>query len=1046
MKLLTIKGLHLLCLMLTTVCLYAQEVVVSGTITGSDNQQPLEGVSVKVKNSNLGTSTNDKGQFTLKAPSAEAIISITYVGYAVFERKIGTNPDFTISLTRLNEQLEEAVVIGYGTKKRVNVLGSVASIKGDQVEDLPVANLGAALINRLPGVGVNFASGKPGASTSVNIRGASTFPGASLVGATADPLYVIDGIIVTKEDFDNLDASLVEDINFLKDASAAIYGAAGAKGVVLVTTKKGKPGKPKISYSGYYGNNTEAVKPKIMNAYQHAKMLNDGYELTGAPLTQRFSQADLDFLATNPYKSWYDELWKPSNIMRHTLNVSGGSERITFFAGGNYFEQDGNYGGITVRKYGFRMGTTSKIVDGLTANVVFASDFSHTNRNTLKGASDETDDLSIRAIYLTPQWVPLTQNGIPVAWNGPNPPGNWNPVALFNSGNYKRSNSQGLSVNASLEYKPTFLKGLTARVQYGKLARNTNGKEYFPPYRVGNFVRGGQNGLLFTEQLNASTPYQTVSNSDQLAEGSDVTGNYQIIGTLSYGLHKNNHDFDILAGFDQSSASSSNIFIYKNGQLVNGVDQFWAFSNVGQTIRNPQYSESVKRSFLSRINYSFKNKYMMELITRYDASSNFAPENRWGLFPSLGLGWKISEERFFQEQFRFINFMKVRANYGLVGEDRVANRLWQERFTQTTGMLFGTTVTNGLDPNVSPNRNITWEKARTFNLGFDAAVLNNKVNITYDFFHRYNFDGFDRLDNGVLPPTSGLATAVVNYGQRISWGHEFSVGYKTRINRNWQINADINWGFGNSQLIQAYYNPARLGTTGTDEMGILIGRDPRRYNSTNYGYIAKGILRTQADVDALLVKNPNYLIGGQKPQVGFMDFEDINGDGRIDDRDITTMFDRTTAITTFGATFTIQYKTFKLQTNMNLRIGGKVIYDAEARKVPTTTQNGPAFWADSWTPDNPNAKFPRADAPLARENSTFWAVSGTQSRINNMVLSYAMPKELSSKLRIPEFRAFITGTNLWNLINPLKYKDPYTSNFASYPTLRSLSLGLNVTL
>lgn len=1030
-----------------TVALFAQEVTITGTVTNKENNQALEGVSVRVKNSKTGTVTNERGEFSIKAPSSESILTFSYVGFTVYERKAGESGSLTVSIEKNNDQLDEVVVIGYGTKKKVNVLGSVASIKPSQIEDLPVANLGSALINRLPGVGVSFASGKPGSTTTITIRGASVFSGASAVGATADPLYVIDGIVATREDFENLDASLIEDISFLKDASAAIYGAAGAKGVVLVTSKKGKPGKPRISYSGYFGMSTEAVKPKIMSAYEHAKMLNDGYEINSSPLTQRFSQADLDFLKTNPYNSWYDELWEPSRLMRHTINVSGGSDRITFFAGGNYYNETGNYGDISVNKYGFRMGTTAKIINGLTANVIFASDFSKESRNTLKGAQDETDDLSIRTIYLTPKWIPLTINGLYTGYDGINAPGRWNPLALFNSGNYKRNNSQGLSVNASLEYKPSFLKGLTARLQYGRLSRNTANREYFPPYLVTNFIRtGGQNGLFYTGAINTGTPTQTVSNSDQLAEGSDITSTNQLITTLSYGKKLLNHEFDVMVGFDQSEGTTQNIFFYKNGQLVRGIDQFWAFSNDGQTIRNPSYTNSAKRSFLGRLNYAFLDRYMVEIIARYDGSVKFPPESRWGLFPSVGLGWKISDEEFFSKRISFIDYMKIRANLGLVGEDRTTNRLWEARFTQTTGMLFGTTVTNGLDPNIWPNPNITWEKARTFNIGFDMNLLKNALNFTYDFYHRYNYDGFDQLPTSALPPTAGVASAVINYGQSISWGHEFSVGYKTSFKKDWGFTADVNFGFSNSQLLRGFFNETQLGTYGSNQLGILVGRDPRTYNGTNTGYIAKGILRTQAEVDALLAKNPNYLIGGAKPQVGFMDYEDINGDGKIDDNDVTLMFDKTSPIVSFGMTFGVSYKTFKLQMNMNLRIGGKVLYDTEARKVPTTTQNGAAFWNDHWTPQNPNAKYPRADAPLAKETSTFWAVNGTQSRINNMVLSYSLPKHISEKLRIPDFRAFLTGTNLWNIINPLKYKDPYTSNFASYPTLRSISLGINVSL
>jgi hypothetical protein len=246
--------------------------------------------------------------------------------------------------------------------------------------------------------------------------------------------------------------------------------------------------------------------------------------------------------------------------------------------------------------------------------------------------------------------------------------------------------------------------------------------------------------------------------------------------------------------------------------------------------------------------------------------------------------------------------------------------------------------------------------------------------------------------------------------------------------------------------LQTYYNPAYLGIYGNNELGLSKGRDPRKYNSSNFGYIAKGILRTQEDVDAILAKNPNYLIGGQKPQVGFMDFEDINGDGKIEDADVTVMYNRTTPIVSGGITLGVTYRSFKLQTNINLAVGGKKFYDSEAKKVPTTTQNAPSFWADHWTPNNPGAKYPRADAPLAKENSTFWAVNGTVSHINNAILTYSVPKEISDRLRIPSFRVTLSGRNLMNLYNPFKYKDPYTGNFAEYPTLRSVALGVNMTL
>jgi TonB-dependent starch-binding outer membrane protein SusC len=1048
-----------------TVALFAQEVTITGTVTNKENGQPLEGVSVRVKNSTTGTTTNNLGKFTIKAPSSESILTFSYVGFGVFERKAGATGSITIDLERKDDRLEEVVVIGYGSKKRVNVQGSVATIKAADIEDLPVANIQSALINRLPGVGVNFSSGKPGSTTTLNIRNSTTFPGAP-TGVTNQPLIVIDGIIANPTQWaqapnadwmENIDASQIEDITFLKDASAAIYGAAGAKGVVLITTKKGKAGKPKISYSGYFGVSTEAVKNKTLTAYEHAQFLNDGFELNARPLTERFSQADLDSLRGIPDKSWYDYFWKNGKVQRHTINVSGGTDKVTLFAGGSYYNETGNFGKTQNNKYSFRTGMNATIVDGLSAQVNFASDFNREQSNNWKNANAETDDATIRALYLTPKWIPVEVNGLPVGFGGNAAPNNstgnpWSMLGVHRSGAYRDAKSQGLSVNASLEWKPKFVKGLSARVQYGNNNRTNNALGYYPTYLVYLFQPRGQNGLLLSDQLAATPTRRVTSQSDQIEEGITTSKNYQFITQLAYGRKFGEHDVDVMVAFDQGEAESKNYLLSKTGQIVAGVDEFWAFSNdpstlgsIQDALRNPQFFKSSKRSYLSRANYSFKNRYFFEFIGRADASVNFLPTRRWGFFPTVGLGWKISDENFFRDVM-FVNSLKLRANVGIVGEDRVGNRLWESRFTQTTGVVIGNSVTGGLDPNIYPNPDITWEKARSLNVGIDATVWDNKINFTADFYHRYNYDGYDTYATNVFPATAGIPPPVVNYGQAISWGSEFSVGYRTRFGKDWGFNADVNFGWSNSQLLQSFYNEALLGTYGPDQIGIAIGRDPRRYNGTNTGYIAKGILRTQADVDAILSKNPNYLIGGAKPQVGFMDFEDINGDGQINDLDITTMYDKTSPAASFGITLGATYKEFKLQMNMNLRIGGKVAYDSEARKVPTTTQNAPAFWADHWTPTNPNGKYPRADAPLARENSTFWLVDGTQSRINNAVLSYQMPKRIAAKLRIPDLRVMVTGTNLFTLINPFKYKDPYTSNFANYPTLRTISLGVNATL
>ncbi len=1064
------KGIFLPIFLCVTSFLLAQQKTVTGKVVDADGV-PVPKVTVGVKGTTTNVITTAEGLFSIVVPSNQSVLKFSSIGFSYQEITIGTRTNINVTFDKETKKEDEAIVVGYSTKKRVNIQGAVTTIKGTEIEDLPVANLASALVNRVAGVNVNFSSGKPGSTTEINIRNSITFPGTAS-GAANQPLYVIDGIIVNPtiwgqagnpDFFENLDATQIEDITFLRDASAAIYGAAGAKGVVLITTKKGKIGKPQITYSGSYGVSDQAVKTSTMSAYEHAKMLNDGFELNNRPLGERFSAADLERLKVMPNRSWFDEFWHKGNVMRHTLNFSGGTDKVRFFTGGNYYQEDGHIGKVLTKKYSIRTGMEAKISESLTANFQASTDFTNEYRNGHRSqTSSDVEDQTTRALFLTPKWVPTQINGIPTGYAGATAPGAsatnlWSMLGTFNSGNYADDNSQGLSVNASMEYKPKFLKGLSAKIQFGKLNRNQSTKSYNPKYQIGNYVRDGQNGLLYSNVLNATTPFSFVTqqNIDRLSEGNTISSSYQLFGTLSYAKKVGRHDFSALVGADQSEANSRNTFVTKTQQLVLGVDEFWAFSNdlsiiasITDIFRTPQYTQFAKRSYFGRADYNFNNKYFVEFIGRADASSNFAPENRWGFFPTVGLGWKISDEKFMQK-IGFINSLKLRATYGVVGEDRVANKTYVNRFTQTQGYLFGSsnTFTNGLDPNLYPNPSATWEKARTFNFGFDATVYKNKFNITTNFYQRYVWDGFNQLDASLLPITTGLPSAVNNYGQALAWGAEFEVGYRTKINNDWGFNTDVNFGWSNSQILQQYTNPANLGLYGNNTVsGFPVGKDPRKYNGTNYGYIATGIIRTQADVDAILAKNPNYTIGNVKPQIGFMDFKDVNGDGKIDDGDITTMYERTSSIIGFGISFGISYKNLKLQTNLNLSIGGKRTYDSEARKAPTTTQNAPIFWNDTYSLDNPNGKFPRVDAPLARENSTFWVVNGTQSRINNMVLSYSLPKRLATKYRLPQARFNLSGTNLWTLINPLKYKDPYTSSFASYPTIRSINLGVNFTL
>jgi len=570
-----------------------------------------------------------------------------------------------------------------------------------------------------------------------------------------------------------------------------------------------------------------------------------------------------------------------------------------------------------------------------------------------------------------------------------------------------------------------------------------------PPYLMYNFVRSGNNSLLFTNQLSPTLPTTEANTKDnaQLNPGLDRASNYQAILRLNYAKTIGKHSFDILTAADQSESENESLSVYWRSQLLPGIFDYWAFDPKSLTLNGRSIGESHNRSYIGRLSYDYDKKYFFEGIARYDASANFAPDKRWGLFPSAGASWNISEEKFFKENIKLINFMKFRVNYGLVGDSRVDSRMWQDRLTvDLNGYLYGETPTNGLNPSVVANPSISWEKARTFNVGLDMTLLNSKFDISFNYFSRFSYDMFDRNASTTFPMYAGFTPAVVNYQERTAWGTEYSVGYNTNIGKDWKFNTSVNFGFGGSRLDKMLYNQFLLWDNAYPDLIYQFGTDPNHYNSNNYGLISKGIIKTQADLDALLQRTPTYTINKLVPQVGWIEYEDSNGDGVITEKDLKPMFESTNSKFGFGMSFAVTYKTLSLSTNLVASFGGKAFYDSKAKEEATNLVNVPAFWKDHWTPENPDGKFPRFDDPgvVAGWNSTFWAVSATRIRINNMSLNYRLPTPFATKLGIGSARLGITGNNLWSIINPLKYKDPNSSTVYDYPILRNYSINLGI--
>jgi len=1045
-------------LIVATLTTYAQNRTITGVVTGEGETEPLVGVTIAVKGSTVATSTDVNGKYTLKVTNLQnVVLSAKYIGFAYQEVTVPPGQTtVNFKLTKSTRDLAEVAVVatGYGTTLKSKLLGSVAEIKAAEIEDIPVANLGTALVNRIAGVNVSVAggSGRPGATTTVTLQGAYNLSAGNF-GLTTDPLYVIDGLIATKSDFDNLDASLVESISFLKDAQAAIYGAAADKGVILITTKKGRPGKAQITYSGYFGTTDALSKPKLMSGYDLARTVNDYIDATNTSATSpKFSQADLDFIASNPYPSWYDQLWHTSTAYRHTINVSGGSEKVTFFGGASYYNEGSNFGVTAIKKYNIRSGMTAKITDDLTAYISLNTSYNSDFRNTAKSESSDQENTTFGAIIQVQPWVPLTVNGLPLYWNSPSSTGGaWNPYAYFNSGSYANSNSQLINLNSSLDFHPHQIKGLSLKVQFGKNNTLQNGKQYYPSYTLYQFATTGANNALYTTTP-LSTPTKTITNSNQLLVSTGSTNEYELIGSIDYGRTIKNHTFDLLFVATQNESSQSSYNTLRTTQQIPGVDQLFAFDPNTSQFQGITTVDGGNLGYVMRANYDYAGKYLVQFINRIDGSAQFADGYRFGASPAAAVGWRVSEESFFKKYApKFFSSLKFRYSIGVTGDDRVQGFLYKSRFTTSSATaLFGTTIYNGLDASVVPTPDITWEHNRAQTFGIDATFFDDRLSITAEFWSKHYYNGISALD-AILPWTFGQGTGAANYAEANTWGNAFTIGYVGKINKDWGFNANVNFGWGDTQATKQLYGSGVLGTV-TEYQSINIGELTSKYSSSNYGLLAKGIIRTQSQLDGILAANPNYTIEGKTPQVGWMDFVDRNGDGKITkDADTGPMYDKITPALSMGMTYGVSYKTFKLSVNGFLQLGGKVV--VSDRNAPTSATvnssgslNQPAFWADHWTPSNPDAVYPRTDSPDISESSTFWVRSGTRLYINNASLSYALPKTWGDRLKIPNLRLMLTGTNLWSIINPFDYKDIRSSGITTYPTLRTISLGVNLTL
>lgn len=1040
--------------------LFSQDLPVTGKVIDKETGLPLQGVTVRVKDSKKTTATNDNGEFALAVPSSSVLI-FSHVGKSKQEIKLGTDKNISVSMDSDKSSLDDVVVVGYGTQRRAKVLGAINTIKAAEFEELPLSNLGAALQGRFPGVNVSGGTARPGTNATIVVRNPVIL---SKDGGTLSPLYIIDDVIRTEEDFNLLDPSEVEDISVLKDAAAAIYGVRSSQGAIVVRTKRGKSGKTQVNINSSYAINDATQLSKMMNGVELADYLNSATRAernfvaggNNGYLAQSkyYTDDEMEYFRNNNF-NWLDAAWKPSHFMRHTVNVSGGSDKATFFAGASYIKQDGNLDKINIEKWTFRASADVKLTTGFKVGLSVSGDFGKRDQYLLKQGGENAEN-DMKGLLYTPGFTPPYINGYPVRLSQNT---NQNTIDAFHFfeaqrlNNYNRDRNNGINIVGSAEYQMPFLKGVTAKVQYSKTLDNTYPKQYGTLYKLYNFQMAGEHNHIYTDNvlLNNTSPI-SASNGNRIYIKPSFNDVYQLNASLGYSGRFNRHEISAIAIVEQTEFKYGDIQTIvetptpgapDDGRFAFGLEDIFETEKEGGLL-----------GYIGRVNYGFDNKYLAEFQCRFDASTKFAPENHWKMFYSVSAGWVVSEENFFRNRSRAIDFLKLRVSMGKLGSDNTKEYGYIQRYSplQNAGAVFGGNgnLSIGTRPEPIPNPDVRWDDNLKLNGGIDARFLKNKLSVSVDAFYDHRYNMLTALTSSV-PILIGSAIASENFSTVNGYGYEISAEWRNNIGKDisYNINAFFNWSDAKSVKVDV-------------AKGILGTYEDPTGNSTDMGvqgYHYLGMFRSQQEVDAWLSKNPAYTLFGQTPKPGMLYYEDIRGqkdplsnkyagpDGKIDQNDLDFITDKVSNHYGFGVSFGIGFKGLKLDVLIAGAFGGQGSLEGAARKLGTATSSRPRFWVDHWTPENTDAKYPNPYYSDTYDvQSSFWFKSSFSLRVRNANLSYALPQSITSKLGFNGLKLYVSAINPVNFFNPYSYRDNAIGSFDSYPNLRTVSFGINASL
>ncbi|MCD7926575.1 MAG: TonB-dependent receptor [Bacteroides sp.] len=969
---------------------------ITGTVVDGTGT-PVIGANVLQVGTTNGTITDTDGKFTLNVP-AGAKLKISYIGYNDLVITIGGNNNYNITLKEDTEALDEVVVVGYGTQKKVNLTGSVATISAEKLANRTSANVTNMLAGQMPGVTVIQNTGQPGADAGVlRVRGLGTMGDASA-------MVVIDGVESTMSSVDPND---IENISILKDAAAsAIYGVRAANGVILITTKKGSKGRAIVSYDGYVGWQSASRMPKYLDSYNYAVLMNEAYTNDGlkAPYDDtalgKFKDgSDPDYY---PNSDWLGTLLSENGLFNnHHLSIKGGGDKVTYSLAFNYHDKDGLIENTNYNKFSVRANIDAQINKRLKLTTNMA-----VYRSNMTAPAAGISNLMHYAFRETPVTPIQLSNGYYTLFKNEH-----NSVAYAREGGTYKETRSNFQCNAGMELD--IVDGLKLR----GIAATTFNLTDNPTHT---------NTMTFY-QAGSDTPVKQTTNSIKEYDIKSLELNLQAY--LDYNKTFGKHTIGAMVGYSQIYKQTRYLQAYrKNLPNSNSLGQINAGEVTGQSTYGTEI-EYALRSVFGRVNYAYDDRYLFEANLRYDGTSRFPKDNRFGAFPSFSIGWRISEEDFFKA--KWVDNLKLRASWGLLGNQETVNSdgssnyyPYQNTYAFGYDYNFGNQLTPGISIS-SPmaNQAITWEKTDQWNVGADAAFFGNRLTFSADWFRKETRDILLQLP---VPNTLGVSAPLQNAGVVRNTGIELQLGHNNRINKDWNYSVTANFSYVTTKIIDL---------KGGDTPGQSVG-DPLW---TYYGYVCDGIFQNEEEIK----NHPTQTMGTPVP--GDLKYRDLNGDKVIDSRDRQVLGFYFPKIN-FGLNLSLQYKDFDLSALLQ---GAADVKSAPVAEIRYAFYNGGKVTEqhlDRWTPDNPNASYPRLSMSDSknRVTSSFWMQDASYAKLRNLQVGYSLPKQLISKYGISRLRVYCSIDNLF-MISGFDGVDPEAISGNYYPLTRNYSFGVNVT-